>query len=239
MIALLLAGAIPAAVENLTVYRITPQNYTGVLNMNTGDAAGDAFFGLYELAIPVLCADSRMDKMITCANVPILSIPGFNLYQQFVLEVDTRFGEYNECNPNPNSGIFACEAGHGHSSHSRPAPCWYTNPAWASEFDGVCDKGNCTCEVITSQAVGRELIATTMGGAGGGGAPVSPKCMAAATASCGSKKGKQQLCELCFQFHAKQWVADGDCTEKELQQVAFGLVSHGAPDSFLTILCTG
>jgi hypothetical protein len=27
------------------VYRITPQNYTGVRNMDTGDAAGDVFFG--------------------------------------------------------------------------------------------------------------------------------------------------------------------------------------------------
>ena len=32
--------------ENLTVYRITPQNYTGVENMNTGDAAGDAFVAI-------------------------------------------------------------------------------------------------------------------------------------------------------------------------------------------------
>lgn len=94
--------------ENLTVYRITPQNYTGVENMNTGDAAGDAFFGLYELAIPILCADPRMSGMVTCTNVPILSIPDFNVYQQSRIEVDTRFGEYNECNPDPSSGIFKC-----------------------------------------------------------------------------------------------------------------------------------
>ena len=41
------------SLANMTVYRITPQNYSGVSNMNTGDAAGDAFFGLYELSIPV------------------------------------------------------------------------------------------------------------------------------------------------------------------------------------------
>jgi hypothetical protein len=80
--------------------------------MNTGDAAGDVFFGLYELGIPVLCSDAQMKKMVTCANVPILSIPGFNVYQQFVLEVDTRFGEYNECNPDPDTGVFACVARH-------------------------------------------------------------------------------------------------------------------------------
>ena len=45
--------------------------------------------------------------VITCANVPILSIPNFNLYQQFILEVDSRMGQYSECNPNPQTGVFA------------------------------------------------------------------------------------------------------------------------------------
>jgi len=31
------------------------------------------------------------------------------VYTEFVVEVDTRFGEYNACNPNSDTGIFECE----------------------------------------------------------------------------------------------------------------------------------
>jgi hypothetical protein len=42
-----------ATTRNVTAYRITPRNYTGLDNMNSGDAAGDVFFKLFELALPV------------------------------------------------------------------------------------------------------------------------------------------------------------------------------------------
>jgi len=53
------ASAAAASTVNLTVYRITPRNYTGVSNLDTGDAAGDAFFGLYEKSAPVVCRDAK------------------------------------------------------------------------------------------------------------------------------------------------------------------------------------
>ena len=57
---ILLLNVLPAAsTVNLTVYRITPRNYTGVSNLDTGDAAGDAFFGLYEKSAPVVCRDAK------------------------------------------------------------------------------------------------------------------------------------------------------------------------------------
>lgn len=43
-----------AALINTTVYRTTPINYTGVLNMDTGDARGDVMFGLSQLLLPVV-----------------------------------------------------------------------------------------------------------------------------------------------------------------------------------------
>ena len=118
-------------VKNLTVYRITPRNYSkclcvppapppsisssdtniaGVTNLNTGDAYGDVFFGIYELAIPELCRgqDPRQSHLPQCQNVPILSIPNFNVYGSFVIEYQDRFGPYNECNPDPNDGAFHC-----------------------------------------------------------------------------------------------------------------------------------
>ena len=103
MLALALGSALLAAqgaVENITVYRITPQNYSGVTNMgellslpscscqlggwrvscllstlnaasaaDTGDAAGDAFFGLYEMAIPIMCSDEHMRRSEPCTSL--------------------------------------------------------------------------------------------------------------------------------------------------------------------------
>ena len=56
-----------ADVSNITLYRITPRNYTGVTNLDTGDPAGDAFFGLYEVH---LCSHTRLSALITlfCAG---------------------------------------------------------------------------------------------------------------------------------------------------------------------------
>ena len=283
-----------AAAANLTVYRITPQNYTGVTNMDTGDAYGDVFFGLYEFLIPIMCADPKMSPSQTqCRNVPILSIPDFNVYQQSVLEVDSRFGEYNMCNPNPDSGVFECvspsqEMGGGTipgcpgarsyegmcypgaaaavqtnstaasccafvkehhgmiwnyfpnnqtchlitpTQHMQPTPCsggfgylpppnqpqpqqqcWYNNSAWVQEFASVCSRDNCTCDVISKAAVGKEYLAQTMGG----GSSFSPKCMEAVEQKCGRLKANQKACSLCVELSAKPLMASHTCSQQGL-----------------------
>ena len=107
LLALLALGA--PSTTNITVYRITPRNYTGLTNLDSGDGAGDVFFGLYEFALPIICAASSPDRgLVNCQNVPILSIPDFNVYTEFEIEVDERFGEYAGCNPDPNTGQFSC-----------------------------------------------------------------------------------------------------------------------------------
>ena len=44
-----ISAAVAADWTNVTVYRTTPINYTGVANMDTGDSGGDAMFGLNQL----------------------------------------------------------------------------------------------------------------------------------------------------------------------------------------------
>ena len=55
MLAFMLVAGVQAGTKNVTVYRLTPINYTGVTNMDTGDAAGDVMFGLNQLLLPQLC----------------------------------------------------------------------------------------------------------------------------------------------------------------------------------------
>lgn len=139
--------------KNITVYRITPRNYTGMTNFDTGDAQGDVFFGIYELGIPELCQSQSSARLPQCENVPILSIPNFNVYGEFLLEYEDRFGEYNECNPDRTTGIFACK-----TQENRHGGCWYDNPRFLADFSDVCDKSQCECDYISTTAVGKEPL---------------------------------------------------------------------------------
>lgn len=145
-----------AKTVNLTLYRITPRNYTGVTNMDTGDAAGDAFFGLYELSFPVLCADPSFRRGTGCHNVPILSIPHFNVYTKNIIEADARFGDYSECNPDAGTGKFGC-------THFMRSGCWQKNPRYANDFAGLCDPAQCKCDLIEKRALGWQSLAHRFG----------------------------------------------------------------------------
>ena len=112
-------GRTSAGVHNFTVYRITPRNYTGLTNLDSGDAAGDAFFGLYELSAPVLCTTHSEMSSILCTNHPLLQIGGFNVYNRFTIEADDRFGEYLECNPSKTPP-------HDFECRYETSSCWCT-----------------------------------------------------------------------------------------------------------------
>ena len=49
-----------AAMQDLTLYHVNQPNYTGITNMDTGDAAGDAFFALRSRFIPLNCAGEAL-----------------------------------------------------------------------------------------------------------------------------------------------------------------------------------
>lgn len=140
----LLHAATAAEPVTLTAYRITPRNYSGLTNMDSGDAAGDVYFGLYEYALPIIC--QAQPDLINCANVPILSIPGFNVYTKSLVQVDPRFATYQGCNPNSSTGTFACRS----FSHT----CWYASPSDRRAFADVCDPSQCRCEAFDTKAVG-------------------------------------------------------------------------------------
>ena len=107
---LLLLGIVvsSASTVNLTLYRITPHNYTGIADLDTGDAAGDAFFGLYEKSAPVVCRGIIDPHSALCGNLPILQIPGFDVYIATKVEADARMGDYAQCQPDLHTGVFQC-----------------------------------------------------------------------------------------------------------------------------------
>lgn len=127
------------------------------------DASGDIFFGLYELTAPIVCRGEQRKHNLLCQNQPILQIPGFNVYTRTIVEVDDRFGDYSECNPDPDSGVFSCTHFHFHDN----TRCWFNNseaPQWVEQFKGVCDPNKCQCDAVEKQSVGHENLASVFGG---------------------------------------------------------------------------
>ena len=114
---------IPAGWKNHTVYRVTPINYTGITNMDSGDAKGDVMFGLSQLLLPVLCPSAP--DFTWCANRQYLSDGSAHMvYSEFVIAADPRMGDYAACNPNSTTGKFQCEHyGGGGSNVPVPAQC--------------------------------------------------------------------------------------------------------------------
>lgn len=115
------ASRSPAGLVNLTVYRVSPLTYPGLLDMDTGDPAGDIGFGMWELMMPMDCRGGSQHNNIGCGGTTGGNGTGkyirpgdpSNVYEEFKVEANPLFGEYNDCNPileGPNAGVFACEA---------------------------------------------------------------------------------------------------------------------------------
>ena len=125
------------APENLTLYRLTPSNVTGIVDHDTGDATGDAgFYGSFLMLRLLDCAPPWSGFGCFLANDPVVS--------QFTVEVDGQYGPYLKCNPR---------------SHE--------NPAWVDTQSWDCTYGNdvawhggtngCACE-RANQTVGRDPV---------------------------------------------------------------------------------
>lgn len=154
LLACLLPHAAMAAVRTMDIYRVTPRNYSTPINMNTGDAAGDTYFGLFKMGYPAACRNST-----TGLCTPTTRIPGFNVYIKFVIELDDRFGPYAQCNPN-KTGIYNCSRWFGDGG------CWFNStahPEWKDEFASLCRQDECECPALLDRAVGRETILESTG----------------------------------------------------------------------------
>lgn len=127
----LAASVDPSYAQNLTLYHLNEANYSGIDNMNTADAAGDAFFDINSYMIPQLCRNkSQHTYPGECTNPEYL---GADLVITRVkVEVDVRFGDYGRCNictdgvvpfsrppKNCTVGEYVCVCG----GYERSEPC--------------------------------------------------------------------------------------------------------------------
>ncbi len=97
---------VPEHAVNLTMYHVGPSTHRGLANVNSGDAAGDAFFMLRAAGLPWLCSNSSglKDETFDCRDVE--QSGGDLLVSEFVIEADSRFSGYAECNTENGTGYF-------------------------------------------------------------------------------------------------------------------------------------
>ena len=85
------ASAETGSPRNLTLYRLTPANVTGLRNKDSGDMVGDVNFFLMRRNLSLGC-DAHPNQW-GCF------LSGDDVYGQFSVEVDGLYGPYQECNP--------------------------------------------------------------------------------------------------------------------------------------------
>ena len=100
----------PKYAANLTLYHEGPPELAklGLVNQDTGDALGDAYFVLRGLMLPVECKSKSSFAHFDCDNPEQNSTK--NIISQHIVTVDSRFGTYGSCNAD-SSGAYQCYCG--------------------------------------------------------------------------------------------------------------------------------
>jgi len=92
----------PRFAINITVFHVNERTLGAIpVNMDTGDAAGDLFFDMYDvISAPLKCANSKHPSGV-CLNP---EATGKDLVvNKLILEVDSRFSHYALCNVGINN----------------------------------------------------------------------------------------------------------------------------------------
>jgi len=114
MLSLLAASAAqvdPRHAVNLTLFHEHSPQYTlGLVNQDTGNARGDAYFVLRGLMLPVECASHVPFARFDCNNPEQNSTD--NVISQHLVQFDSRWGPYGSCNMK-SPGNYSCECGDG------------------------------------------------------------------------------------------------------------------------------
>ena len=79
--------------RNVTLYRVTPANVTGVANKNTADPPGDITFVISKKNLTQQCLHDPEGQ--GCHT----DLQRIDLYGEFTVEVDGQWGPYSMCNP--------------------------------------------------------------------------------------------------------------------------------------------
>ena len=104
---------------NVTVYHVGLPNTTGISNMNSGDARGDAEFMVRAAGLGYLCSNASGEASATYDCSDAEQAGDHLVVTQFVIETERIFSEYAECNI--ANGAYSCEC-RNNSASGYPVP---------------------------------------------------------------------------------------------------------------------
>ena len=130
----------PPYARNITVYHVNEVNYSASpRNMNTADVDGDLYFDLRSRGLPLECGPWRNRSFwsrLDCVNDEVAVDPSRLAVTKLVLEVDTRWGVYADCNIDPTTGAYSC------SCEDVPSNCTQLTPSVARDNGAKCNMSN-------------------------------------------------------------------------------------------------
>eukprot|EP00035_Acanthoeca_spectabilis_P009761 m.172168 g.172168 ORF g.172168 m.172168 type:complete len:309 (+) comp14827_c0_seq10:74-1000(+) len=93
-----LDGPSPPNAAELVLYHVNPSNYSGITNMNTGDAAGDTYFDLLAPSQYYLCYLNKTAKPYPgqCGDPEEFGVD--LVVTQVKVQVSPHYGQYRPCN---------------------------------------------------------------------------------------------------------------------------------------------
>ena len=99
----------PLYAANVTLYHVNERNYSVTpRNMNTADINGDMYFDLRSRGLPLECGPWRNTSFwsqLDCDNPEVADTSKLAV-TKLVIEVDTRWGDYADCNIDPATGSY-------------------------------------------------------------------------------------------------------------------------------------
>jgi hypothetical protein len=200
----LLSGAPnPRTLQNLTVYRMTAANVSGLANKNTGDAPGDLVFNMGERGVPMVCrheTGSSRGRLCEGGSTQSWLLKSSLVYVEWTVEVDGAWGPYQPCNLNITT--------------RRDLPGdnrWHCGPPRVLQEDNVSDAALCRSCPRAAAAVGWEDQNHTVSAYSGGSSTPTVACNHTARALCGDPLHVANFssCKHCLSVARKQLEAVG------------------------------
>ena len=146
----------PTGPLNLTLYRVSPLAYPGLIDMDTGDPAGDIGFGLWELLMPMQCrpvpgsSSSHHHMSIGCENGTGHYIhPGAptNVYEQFVVPGIPVSGVELDALAQCDGAAFGVFDASAPCANAAARPSLLSGPSCAAGYE--CDWAMALCDMNT------------------------------------------------------------------------------------------
>jgi hypothetical protein len=180
--------------QNLTVYRMTAANTTGLVNKDTGDAAGDLVFNMGERGRPMECRHAPSPTMCDGETTQSWLLQSSLVYLEYVVEVDGNWGPYEPCNLNITNRLPG--PGRGQPGDRR----WHCGPPRVILKDNLTDAALCRTCPRALAAVGWEDQNHSAGEySSGRGGSASAACNATARSLCaGQLLGNYSACRRCL-----------------------------------------